>query len=249
MDLPDPNEPSLPPDERIVVFDDRELFHGDAAILIQPSMPSWAGGGGRADRVLAGYAYAPIGDAVRRHRPAINGGVPADPYIVVCFGGSDPFDVTGRLAPALGAFPGARTVIVVGADYRGSIVDGGLDVRRDPDDFIDLIAGATVVVGSAGTIKFEAAYLGRPMILVAVVDDQLPVAPPFAATGASRYLGDGRRVSPDVVRRATIELLGDEVRRSAYGARGRSIVDGRGADRIVEAVAELVRVAPTGSGI
>ena len=82
------------------------------------------------------------------------------------------------------------------------------------------------------------------MALVAVADDQLPVGPPFAATGAARYLGDGREVDPDDVATAVVALLADDAARAAMAARGRAIVDGHGAERIAAAVLGLGDVDP-----
>ena len=243
IDLPDPNT-SIDTAGRTVVFDDRDHFRGEASIVVQPSLPAWTGAsGGRGGRVLAGYRYFPIAAAMRARgiqaaASATDQG--SDPYVVVCFGGSDPADVTARLAPALDGVAGARTVVVVGPGYRGSVTDSGLDMRRDPADFIDLLAGATLVLAGAGTMKFELALLGRPMILVAAADDQLAVGPPFAATGVARYLGDGRQIDPAEVRAAVDDLMGDDEGRVALGEQARTAVDGRGGDRIAEAIAGLI---------
>lgn len=243
VDLPDPNT-SIDIAGSTVVFDDRDRFRGKASIVVQPSLPAWTGAsGGRGGRVLAGYDYYPIAPAMRERGARAAASAPdqdPDPYVVVCFGGSDPADVTARLAPALGGIGGARTVVVVGPGYRGSVAESDLEIRKDPADLSDLLAGAALVIVGAGTMKFELALLGRPMILVGVADDQLAVGPPFAATGAARYLGDGRLIDPADVRDAAVALLGDDAARTVLGERGRSMIDGRGADRIAEAIAGLV---------
>lgn len=243
VDLADPNETVGAPAERLVLFDDGERFAGSAAIVIQPSMPAWTGPpGARAELVLAGFDYVPIAMAVSR--AAAQGDTDRAPYLVVCFGGSDPSDVSARIGPALAGLAGTRTVVVVGADYRGSLRAGGADdapdVRRDPAEFIDLLAGATLVVTSAGTLKFELAVLGRPMLLLAVADDQLATGPAFAATGAARYLGDGRLTPPSVVRSVAEALLADPGSLATYGRLARSVVDGQGGRRIARAVGQLV---------
>ena len=101
-----------------------------------------------------------------------------------------------------------------------------------------------LVVGGAGTMKFELALLGRPMVLLAVVDDQLPVGPPFAATGAAHYLGDGRTIDPAEVVTAVASLMADAPARAAMAERARALVDGRGADRIAAAVLRLGEPQP-----
>jgi UDP-N-acetylglucosamine:LPS N-acetylglucosamine transferase len=88
-------------------------------------------------------------------------------------------------------------------------------------------------------MKFEVAALGRPAILLAASDDQLPVGPPFASTGAALWLGDGRTIEPEAARDAVARLLADDARRAAMSAAGRRVVDGAGADRLAAEIAAL----------
>ncbi|HEY7130887.1 MAG TPA: hypothetical protein VH440_01490 [Candidatus Limnocylindrales bacterium] len=246
VDLPDPNESVGPcPAERLVVFDDGARFRGAAAIVVQPSLPAWAGPGW-ADRVLAGAAVAPIRPELRRL--ATDPPPAADPpEVVVCFGGSDPFDVTSRLVPAVaGAVTAtadplrASVVAIVGPGYRGRLApDARWTILRDPDDLDRRLATALLAVIGAGTMKLEVAHLGIPALLVAASDDQLPVAAPFAATGAARYLGDGRTIDPGDVATAVSSLLADDGTRRAMGEAGRAAVDGHGADRLATAILRI----------
>lgn len=241
VDLPDPNAVAdrWPPD-RLVVFDDRQLLRGRAGLIVQPSLPAW-GGGASAGRVLAGYRYAPIRAALRRL--AADPPPPADPAeVVVCFGGSDPADVAARLVPAVAAGAGwaARTVPIVGPAYRGTLEPApSWDVVRDPADLDERLARATVALIGGGTMKVELALLGIPAVIVAVADDQLPVAPPFAATGAARFAGDGRTADPSAVARAVSDLLADGAERVAMSRAARSLIDGLGAQRVAAAVLAL----------
>ena len=245
IDLPDPNEVGTRwPAERLAVFDDREWFRGAAALVVQPSLATWSGSAD-AGRVLAGYDYAPIRSSLRRlgDEPPPEA-TPAE--VVVCFGGSDPEDVGARVVPAIAAGGAWTTVAIVGPGYRGRLDEFGRagrptdpNVLRDPPDLEPRLAAATLVVSGAGTMKFELALLGRPMILLAVVDDQLPVGPPFAGTGAAEYLGDGRTIDPAAIVAAVTRLMADQPARAAMATRGRAVVDGRGAERVAAAVLEL----------
>jgi hypothetical protein len=244
VDLPDPNEiAGRWPANVLAIFDDREWFRGAAGLVIQPSLDRWSGPA-RAARVLAGYAYAPIRSSLRAL--AASGPAVAEPEVLVCFGGSDPADVGGRVALAIADAGDWPITVIVGPDYHGRLREGGGDavVVRDPPDLDRRLASAALVVGGAGTMKFELALLGRPMVLLAVVDDQLPVGPPFAATGAARYLGDGRTIDPADVATAVAALMADDAARAALADRGRMIVDGRGAERIAAAVLELGEPQP-----
>jgi spore coat polysaccharide biosynthesis predicted glycosyltransferase SpsG len=126
---------------------------------------------------------------------------------------------------------------VVGPDYAGRA--SGAATVRDPDDLPRRVAEADLVVIGGGTMKFEVAALGRPAILLAASDDQLPVGPPFASTGAAVWLGDGRAVEPEMVHQVIAELLADDPARAAMSEAGRRTVDGGGADRLAAEIAAL----------
>jgi spore coat polysaccharide biosynthesis predicted glycosyltransferase SpsG len=245
LDLPQPGSAAARFDrKRLVVFDDRGSFDGRASIVIQPSLPEWTGGG-QVGRVLSGYAYAPIASTYveLRKGPAHDRSEHRDtrPRVVVCFGGSDPADVLGRIGPALGADPRWLADIIVGAGYRGTAEAWSTPVLRDPADLPDRLAAADLAVIGAGTMKFEVACLGVPAILLAAADDQLEVAPLYAATGVARYLGDGRTTDPEIVRAAVARLLDDHQLRSRMAVTARDLIDGLGAARIAEWILLVAR--------
>ncbi len=191
---------------------------------------------------MEGYAYAPVaGTFVRLRertvgRPGAVAVAHATPRtVLVCFGGSDPEGVTERLADALDGAPAWRASAVVGSDHR-AVGPLPIEVVRDPPDLAERLASCDLALIGGGTMKFEVACLGRPAILLAVADDQLAVGPAFAATGAALWLGDGRTTDPHSVRAFVDELVTDDVRLRAIATRARSVVDGRGADRIADAI-------------
>jgi spore coat polysaccharide biosynthesis predicted glycosyltransferase SpsG len=239
LDTPDPASAATRfRSHRLVVFDDSHAFGGDADLVVQPSAPTWEGPG-RADRVLAGYAWVPIGASWRRLIGAERPSADRSPLsVLVCFGGSDPHGVTARLGPAIAADHGWSSTVVVGFGYRGPR-PADVEIVTDPDDLPARVAAADVVLGSAGTMKFEIAALGRPGLLVAASDDQLTVGPAFAATGAARWLGDGRVIDPTNVHDAVVALLADAPGRAAMRATARSVIDGDGGDRLAAEIAEL----------
>lgn len=239
VDLPDPQAAPAVEVDRLLVIDDRDVFAGHAVVVVQPSQPRWSGPG-HAATVLAGYDYVPIAAAIRHRRAAtLEAPTPSVARrVVVCFGGSDPAEVTGRLVGALAALD-ADVTLIVGPSYRGSTDRWRITAVRDPADLVERLAAADVALLGAGTMKFDAACLARPALLLAVADDQLPVGPAFAATGAARFLGDGRTIEPEAVARAVAELLADPLARASLGRRAADVVDGHGADRISDVLERL----------
>lgn len=240
VDLPDPNEAGLALLARATAFDDRQLLASPVRVVVQPSLPAWSPApGGRAGRALAGYSFAPLGRSVlgtaAEQRARAARAESAVPRVLLCFGGSDPGDVTARLGVALAADARWSLEVAAGPDYRGAAQARGLAVLREPPDLVELLAAADLAILGAGTMKFEAAALGTPALLLAVADDQLPVGPPFAATGAAAWAGDGREVEPALVVELVAALALDPRRRAAMARRGPEVVPGDGARRIVAA--------------
>lgn len=238
VDLPDANDAESwrQPAAALVVVDDRNRFAAHADAIVQPSLPEWSGPGS-ADRVESGYAWIPLSRAYTRLANVAAGVSPAGPReIFLCLGGSDPGLVTERLVRSVPDRAVPALSVVVGAGYRGRTDGWPVEPAVDPPDLPDRLGRATVAILGGGTMKFEAACLGVPAVLVAAADDQLPVGPPFAATGAAAWAGDGRRVDPALVWTVALRLLDDASERDAMARRGREVVDGLGAGRIAELV-------------
>lgn len=249
VDLPVPDEAAVGLDpRRLVVFDDSDRLRAPAAIVVQPSQREWRG---RADvgRVLAGYRWAPIRSSIlaaaERRGPARGDGV------VVCFGGSDPFDVGARVVPAVAAAlaggaagtGAARPSLtaIVGAGYRGRLAaDAAWTLLRDPADIDVRLAAARLALIGTGTMKFELAALGVPTVTLAVADDQGATGPEFARTGAAVYAGDGRTVDPEAVGQLLVRMLHDEPTLEAMREAARRTIDGRGAARLVGEILGLI---------
>lgn len=236
VDLPDPNEAGPAALADATVFDDSAQLRSVVRVVVQPSLPHWTPApGAGAGALLCGFAFAPLGRAVRHAIGTRRQAGDSSARVVLCFGGSDPSDVTARIGRTLATDPRWRLDVVVGPDYRGAADIVGLDAVREPADLVERLVAADVAVIGAGTMKFEAAALGVPAILVAIADDQVLVGAPFAATGAATWAGDGRDVEPRLVGALLASLVNDMGRRREMSRRGPEVVPGDGSRRIVRA--------------
>ncbi len=186
----------------------------EAAIVVQPSQAAWRGAGAgrpgtgrlslRPGR--SGISEPPVPARTTAPPPTRRRGTPRGPGLLrwqrPCRG-----DRSHRRQPDPSA--AWRAVIAIGAGAAEPPQTWPVAVVRDPRDLPERLAAADLAVLGAGTMKFEAACLGVPAMLLAVADDQLAVGPAFAATGSATYLGDGRTVDPGVVRTAVDALAGD----------------------------------------
>jgi spore coat polysaccharide biosynthesis predicted glycosyltransferase SpsG/RimJ/RimL family protein N-acetyltransferase len=220
---------------RLAVVDDH-AGHGryDADVVVDQNLPVTE----RRHHVPSGSALlaGPRYALMRSEFATVKCSAPAErPLVVVTLGGFAA-DQAEELCDSL----------AVGLDAAGASAEVTTPARAGATDAMaELLARATVVVSAAGTTAWELASLGRPALLVTVAENQGPVAAGLARTGAAVDLGPLDGLSGDRLLAAVTDLLDDPLRRDALGARGRALVDGRGAPRVVtELRSDLVELRP-----
>lgn len=195
-------------------------------------------------RLLLGPSYAMI----RRDVTSIDRSTHDDARtILVSFGGTDPAGLTLPVVTALVGVADVAVVVALGADHPHrphveDLVERHADrVRFDAGDLIDGLRSADVAAIGGGSTLWEVASLGIPAVAAVVADNQ------EAGTAAAQAAGfvdgvdvrDGDRSAADVAE-AVLALLDDPERRAAMARAGRTLFDGRGAERVVEAIESLV---------
>ena len=156
--------------------------------------------------------------------------------VLVVMGGTDAGGYGRSIADAVARLPGVVRVGVVGApadptqQSAGSTPVGAIPRSAD---FASILTGWDVVVTGAGTTVWELAALGVPMAVVGVAENQRDHYETLTSGGFAAGMG----FLPDpaaIDTRDLSDLLDDASRRRRMAARARRLVDGRGADRIVE---------------
>lgn len=165
---------------------------------------------------------------------------------LVTLGGSDSPNVTASLAAALAATAaGQRTIrLLVGPlnPHRAKLEQlaakhANLELLIAPERMRDAFAWADLAVSAAGTTSLQLARLGLPMLLIAIADNQVPVAQSLDRAGAAVYLGRWPAVTVTAVALSARELSADASRRQSLGDNARSLIDGSGAARVCRALA------------
>ncbi len=163
------------------------------------------------------------------------------PSILVSFGGTDPAGLTLPVASALrGCLPQIPLDIVIGRGVaEGERVAAataalGPEVRvhLDPPAMGPLMRRSGLAVSAAGGTVGELAALGVPAIIAVVAENQRLGAEAAARDGWCRAAPADR----DALAEAASALWQDATLRAAMAERARSLVDGRGADRVVDAL-------------
>jgi spore coat polysaccharide biosynthesis predicted glycosyltransferase SpsG len=165
--------------------------------------------------------------------------------IVITFGGSDHDDVTVQALEALAYVDGDFEIsAILGPAYVGQAEEVG---RRDPrvqllrnlPDIAPIMGSADIAISSSGGTASEMAYLGIPMVLMALSTDQIPVAQAMSKQGAAVYLGRSELVRTADITQAIIPLISDHARRTNMSEAGLRLIDGNGPKRIAEAIFSL----------
>ena len=186
--------------------------------------------------------------ASRRRREA-----PAAGRVLVTLGGSDPRRLTilalRSLAPLVADGVELNVVIgpalTAGPDLERAIVGcpGRVMVSRDPRDMPSLMDWADIAVTAAGSTCWELAYMGVPMVAIAVADNQQPIARSIGVAGIGIDAGPWDRLTDAAIGLAVDGLLRrPEAFRSMHD-RSVALIDGHGPERVLRALTESAEAA------
>lgn len=163
--------------------------------------------------------------------------------ILVTLGGSDSDNITLKIIEALEAFqsPGVEVRIVVGTanphyqelERRVESSKPRLQLVTASSEMPELMSQAELAISAAGTTYLELAFMGVPALLVVLADNQRMIAEKAYEMGVAVSVGDGATLCPEKLAELLSGLVADSKRRTELSLRGRALVDGKGAHRVV----------------
>ncbi|WP_456389776.1 UDP-2,4-diacetamido-2,4,6-trideoxy-beta-L-altropyranose hydrolase [Profundibacter sp.] len=171
--------------------------------------------------------------------------------ILVGFGGGDDRGAIDMVLDALAGNVAPTLVIVSGnsnpqataiAQRVASLPAGQAEFHLAPDDMAGLMAGCDLAIIGGGTMSYEAAICGLPLVFIGLAPNQeRPCQGWHDLTGAP-YLGRVGEVGAPALYETVTALIGDDEKRHDMAARGRKLVDGRGTGRLVNALLEREKI-------
>ncbi len=154
--------------------------------------------------------------------------------LLVTLGGSDPDNITAKVLTALRSIPDLTADIILGpanphlADLESRIQnsESRIRLRQNPPDLPDLMARADLAICAGGTTAWELSFLGVPMLVLVLAENQRANAERLAEAGVAVHtsipkLADDLRT-----------LHADAPRRAEMSRRARALVDGLGTFRV-----------------
>lgn len=157
--------------------------------------------------------------------------------VLVTLGGSDPLRLTVPVLEALKTFDTLELKVVLGPEIAGTFRDeherANIELIRSRWEMRPLMEWADIAIAAAGSVSMELCRIGVPMISMVTSPNQERIASALDAEGVASNLGWPSDTMASRLSNAVAELAPDASRRALMSARGRSLVDGRGGDRVV----------------
>ncbi len=232
---------------RVVCFDDENEISVSCDISVNPSLADhWPHRKRQTGRYLVGGPFLLLRRQFEQLPPHETRPLPAE--CLLCFGGSDDSNLSGRIVTAWSqSWPAGvrRVTLVLGPGYEGertirraTEADPRWWIMRSPTAMARLMQVADVGLFTASTLLYEALATGLPALFLSVNDGQRQEAEVAAKLGAGVDLGfEGDRGISRLSDALPDFLLGD---REGVSRRAQTLVDGMGCRRIANEIARLV---------
>ena len=197
-------------------------------------------------KLLLGTEYVPLREefsAGEQQRTAANCG------ILITTGGSDSFNLAGQLlmeAMKYDALKEKEYHVVsgslnphIGEQQALAQKHENIHIHCNVTNMAELMAESEVALSAGGSTLYELCAMGVPVIAFSFAENQERLVQTFVKRGIAQYGGnyrtDGNKMIQNTI--AGLEtLLEDENLRTEYRKKARTLVDGKGADRIAEAI-------------
>jgi UDP-2,4-diacetamido-2,4,6-trideoxy-beta-L-altropyranose hydrolase len=196
-----------------------------------------------AGRRLLGLSYALLRrEFLERGRPAPAPAPDQARRLLVTLGGADPRGVTLQVLDALRDAAGpleVRAVIGLETPALRAAVEGhphGVQLLTQVRDMRPHMEWADLAVCAGGSTNWELCFLGVPRLLIVLADNQVPLARALEQLGCARDLGWYDQLDRLALVEALSAIRAAPQLRASMAQRGRELVDGGGAARVVEAM-------------
>jgi UDP-2,4-diacetamido-2,4,6-trideoxy-beta-L-altropyranose hydrolase len=168
--------------------------------------------------------------------------------VLVTMGGSDPDNVTLKVIQALQQvdMDGLEAIVVVGGinphheELQAAVQDSRFPIRLESNvtDMPELMAWADVAVSAGGSVIWELAFMGVPIIGLSRAEQEEVLLQRSTQSGISVNLGGYHNVRPGWICEVLTGLAHSKEQRLAMSRAGRSLVDEFGPDRVINSMRE-----------
>lgn len=232
------------------LFDQPEVPYLDGCLVFNANIAWWARQSARKDDGLFGgpdYAIlSPAYQVLSRKRAEGNLSLDAHNRVLANLVGCRATDIVPILQGLRDGGLAECSTLIVGPEASDAAIaeaaGDGLPSFRilralGLQETAAMVASCEVALIPGDARMYETACIGVPSLVVCMNDAERDAASVFEEHGVHFRLGERDALRPDVVRDQVTKLLSDEPQRLAMSRAGRRVVDGLGADRTAEAIA------------
>ena len=197
-------------------------------------------------KLLLGTEYVPLREefsAGEQQRTAANCG------ILITTGGSDSFNLAGQLlmeAMKYDALKEKEYHVVSGSlnPHIGELQaleqkHENIHIHCNVTNMAELMTESEVALSAGGSTLYELCAMGVPVIAFSFAENQERLVQTFVKRGIAQYGGNYRTDGNKMIQNTIAglqKLCGDEALKTEYRRKALQLVDGRGAERIAEAL-------------
>lgn len=230
--------------EKDAAFADTKLLLGTKYVPLREEFTVGAGYVPLREEFTARAGQAPVMEKVSQ-----TAGQMANGSVLITTGGSDSFNLAGQLlmeAMKYDALKEKEYHVVSGSlnPHIGELQalakkHENIHIHCNVTNMAELMAESEVALSAGGSTLYELCAMGVPVIAFSFAENQERLVQTFARRGITQYGGnyrtDGNKMVQNTI--AGLEtLLEDENLRTEYREKARTLVDGKGAERIAEAL-------------
>jgi UDP-2,4-diacetamido-2,4,6-trideoxy-beta-L-altropyranose hydrolase len=199
---------------------------------------------GAAGKLLMGPSYTLLRREFRPQRTegGSNGGIRSTGHrVLVTLGGSDPENLTPKVAAALASSTDLQVTVVAGPGYDKveelrKLKSNNVELVFSASDMAQIMKNSDLAVIAAGGTLWELLCMRSVVLSYSRNIVQSKVVAELARRGAAIDMGETRDFDPKKLVRVVRELAGSHATRQRMATLGQSLVDGLGATRVVEAM-------------
>jgi len=160
--------------------------------------------------------------------------------VSIMFGGTDPRGSTARIAKALENISDKIQInLIMGPGFSGgdtlnkalSKINRKFNLLFDPSNIIKIMENTDIAITAAGITLYELASIGVPSIVIPQVEHQRDIAKAFKK--AEACINMKKSWNNMLIYKNTVMLMESKLLRKKLSENARSLVDGRGTQRII----------------
>jgi UDP-2,4-diacetamido-2,4,6-trideoxy-beta-L-altropyranose hydrolase len=169
--------------------------------------------------------------------------------VLITFGGGDPHNVTLRVVEALHEIHDVKldiTVVVGASNPHRALLSAALE--RSPhvarllfnvDNMPEVMTQAELAISAGGGTCYELAIMQVPMFLITIASNHERTVEAYGRAQAALTGGWFDELGPESLAASLRSLIGDPMLRKELTENARRMVDGRGAQRVVDAMCSI----------